>query len=159
MKRRLLGNVASLVMVQFANYVLPFLTLVYLTDTIGLELYGILAYAQGIITLSILFIDFGYDLSATNRISKNRHRKKYIGKLMGGIFAVKIILFLICFIAIFLYYYFDKKYINYNNIFLLSLFPIAVQSFTPLWFYHGTERLKYFAAISIASKLIIFIFY
>lgn len=154
MKNRLLENAISLWFIQIANYIVPFIILIHLTSAVGIEIYGVLAFSQGIITISTIFIDFGYDLSATNKISKNRHNKNYIDELIGGVLAIKFLLFLLCSLAIIVFYYANSKYASHGNIFLLSLFPLAMQSFAPLWFFQGIERMKYFAIASILSKII-----
>lgn len=154
MRRRLLGNTAALIAVQVVNYIAPFIILVHLTKTLGLEIYGVLAFAQGVIGLSAVLLDFGYSLSATNKISKNRSKKRYIGKVIGGVFLVKTLLFLLCAILIAIFSMLTKKYADYKIVFLLSLIPIAMQGFLPIWFFHGIEKMHYFAFASISSKVI-----
>jgi len=154
MRRRLLANTVALTAVQVVDYIVPFIVLVHLTKTLGLEVYGVLAFAQGIITISGVLLDFGYGLSGTNKISKNRIRKKYISKLIGGIYAVKLCLFLFCAALICIYSMSTEKYNDYKIIFLLSLIPIFMQGFLPSWFFHGAEKMHLFAFSSILAKII-----
>lgn len=154
MKQRLLSNAAYLVIVQIANYVAPLIILMHLTKTLGLKIYGILAFAQGVIAISVVLLDFGYSLSATNKISKNRNNKNYVGLMLGGITSVKIILFLFCSLLISSYAVLTEKYSSHNEIFILSLIPIAMQGFAPIWFFHGIEKMRYFAIATIAAKII-----
>lgn len=154
MRRRLLANTAALTVVQAVDYIVPFIVLVHLTKTLGLEVYGVLAFAQGIITISGVLLDFGYGLSGTNKISKNSIRKKYISKLIGGIYAVKFCLFLFCAALICAYSMSTDKYNDYKIIFLLSLIPIFMQGFLPSWFFHGTQKMHLFAFSSILAKII-----
>lgn len=153
MKSRLLGNTISLILVQIVNYIVPFVVLIHLTKTVGIEIYGVLAFAQGVIMLGAILVDFGYDLSATNKISANRKNKKYIEKIIGGIFLIKFFIFILFSILIVFFCSIDTKYSNYNNVFLLSIFPLAAQSFSPLWFFHGIEKIKYFAIVNICAKI------
>lgn len=153
-KKRILKNTLSLALVQVVNYVAPFLILAHLTKVLGLELYGVLAFSQGIIAISFVLLDFGYTLAATNKISVNRHNKIYVAKIIGGISVVKLFLFLLCCLGVVAYSYLTDKYADHRLIFLLSLLPLAMQGFAPLWFFHGVEQMKYFAAVSIAAKII-----
>lgn len=154
MKQRLVGNTLSLGVVQVANYIAPLVIILHLANTLGLEIYGILAFAQGIVAFFLIIIDFGFDLSATNKISKFRFNKSYIERLMGGILIIRLLLLMICSLVLVTYALLNSKYAQHSNIFILSLFPLAMQSFVPVWFFHGTERMKYFAMASIVAKII-----
>lgn len=154
MKRRLLSNAAYLVVVQIANYIAPLIILIHLTKTLGLSIYGVLAFAQGIIAISAVLLDFGYSLSATNKISKNRKNRQYVGSIIGGVFLVKVFLYIMCCLLILSYALLTEKYNEHRQIFLLSLIPIAMQGFAPIWFFHGIEKMKYFAMTTIMAKII-----
>ncbi len=154
MRRRLLANTLALTVAQVVEYIAPFIILVHLTKTLGLEIYGVLAFAQGIITISGVLLDFGYNLSATNKISKNRNYKYYISILIGGIYIVKICLFLLCALLITVYASSTQKYSDYKVIFFLSLIPILIQGLIPSWFFHGIEKIHIFASITVIAKII-----
>ena len=154
MKRRLLGNTALLGLTQAVNYIAPFLVLLHLTKTLGLDLYGVLSFSQGIANLCLVLIDLGYSLSATNKISRKRLDKKYIGKLIGGIFVIKTLLFLVCAIFIVCFTLHTKQYSNYKVIFWVSLFSIAMQGFIPSWFFYGVEKIKVISIAAIISKIL-----
>jgi PST family polysaccharide transporter len=140
--------------VQLANYIAPFIILIHLTKTLGLEIYGVLAFAQGIIAISTVILDFGYNLSATNKISKHRGNKRYITNIISGVYVVKIFAFSFCAIAILIYSSLTEKYSDYKLLFLLSLAPIAIQGFLPVWLFHGIERMRFFAIATIVAKFI-----
>lgn len=154
MKRRLFGNVAALGVIQLTNYITPFIVLVHLSKTLGIEIYGILAFAQGIVAISFVFLDFGYSLSATNKISKNRSNKTYVGKLLGGIIAIQIIIFLICAFFILLYAFITEKYLEHRFLLSLTIIPIFMQGMIPVWFFQGIEKMKYFAVAAITAKVL-----
>ncbi len=119
-----------------------------------MEIYGILAFAQGIIAVSLVFLDFGYSLSATNKISKNRSNKSYVGKLLGGIMAIQSIIFLMCALVILLYAFMTEKYLEHRFLLSLTIIPIFMQGLLPLWFFQGIEKMKYFAVATIIAKVL-----
>lgn len=149
-----MANTATLMVVQLVDYIAPFIILIHLTKTLGLEVYGVLAFIQGIIAICAVLLDFGYSLSGTNKISKNRNNKKYISSIIGGIYMIKLCLFLLCAILMVLYSTSTEKYGEHKLIFMLSLIPIFMQGFLPAWFFHGTEKLQFFAFSTIAARLI-----
>lgn len=154
MKRRLLVNTIALGLTQLVNYVVPFLVLIHLTNILGLHIYGILAFSQGIVSLSFVFLDLGYGLSATNKISKNRNSKKYISKLIGNILLIKLLLFFIC--ASFIIFFIEKteKYSEYSMVFWVSMGTILIQGLIPSWFFHGLEKIKFISLTSVIAKII-----
>ena len=66
----LLENFFSLSILQSANYLLPLVTLPYLTRVIGVELFGEFAVAAAIIIYFQTFVSFGFDYTATRNIAK-----------------------------------------------------------------------------------------
>jgi PST family polysaccharide transporter len=153
MQRRLFGNVAALGIIQLTNYVVPFVVLIHLSRKLGIEIYGVLAFAQGIIAISIVFIDYGFALSATNKISKNRNNKLYVSKILGGILSVQFFIFLICATIILLFAFTSEKYSAHRLLIIFSIAPILIQSIMPSWFFQGIEKMKYFAAATITAKV------
>jgi PST family polysaccharide transporter len=152
MKRRLFSNVAALGIIQLTNYITPLIILVHLSKKLGMEIYGILAFAQGVIAISFVFLDFGYSLSATNKISKNRSNKLYVAKLLGGIICIQLIIFIICALAIVIFALTTEKYQEHSFLLLLIIVPIFMQGMIPIWFFQGVEKMKYFAAATIVAK-------
>ena len=97
MKHRLVSNTISLTFIQVANYIAPLIMLVHLASVLGPETYGILAFGQAIIVMSSMLIDFGYSLSATDKISRYRRRSNYVSMIIGGIYVFKLLFFLLCY--------------------------------------------------------------
>lgn len=154
MNYKILKNTLWLLVVQATNYIAPFIVLIHLTKTLGLEVYGILAFTQGISTICAVVLDFGFGLSAINRISKNRNNKIYVSKIIGSISLIKLFLYLICCVGVVFYSLTTVKYASYSLLFLFSLIPLAAQGFMIDWFYQGIEKMRYIAILNIISKVI-----
>lgn len=154
MYKSIATNTAALVVVQVANYIAPLIILLHLTKTLGVEIYGVLAFSQGLMTTGFILVDFGYGMSATNKVSKNRGNQLYISKILSGTIVVKAVIYTIYAICVIIYAYTTEKYSEYWLIFILSLFPLAAQAAAPLWLFHGLEKMKYYAAISVFTKII-----
>ena len=154
MKHRLVSNTISLTFIQVANYIAPLIMLVHLASVLGPETYGILAFGQAIIIMSSMIIDFGYSLSATDKISRHRRRSNYVSMIIGGIFAFKLLLFLCCAIVVCLFANFSQAYAEHKFFLFLSLLPVFFQSFFPLWFFQGLEKMQFLAFFSVVIKVV-----
>ncbi len=152
MAHRLIPNTISLTFIQAANYIAPLILLVHLAKVLGPDTYGILAFGQAIIAMSVMVTDFGFSLSATNKIARFRSRTNYVSMMIGGIFAFKLILFLFCSSVVLLFANSSESYEEHKTFLLLTLLPIFFQSFFPLWFFQGLERMKQLALFSVIIK-------
>jgi polysaccharide transporter, PST family len=152
MKHRIINNSLALGLIQIANYIIPFVLLIYLGNLLGADLYGYIALSHSIMVLSFVLTDFGFSLSATNKISKFRTNKSFIAELIGGIIVIKLIVYALCSLIFLPIIYFSGAFDEHELILILTMFPIFTQCFTPLWFFQGIEKMKYIAAFMIFSK-------
>lgn len=154
---RVFQNASALAVMQITNYIVPLLVLLHLTSVLGVELYGVVAFVTGIVLLGFVVMDFGYSLSAANKISLNREKNNYVGKLVFSIVIVKIALFFVVALIVLSYAGLSSKYSGHKDIISLALLPIFFQGLLPLWFFQGIERMKNIAIISVLSKLSFFV--
>ena len=85
----LVKNTVMLYILQFSTYLFSFLTVPYQSRILGPEIYGILGVAGAVMIYFQLFMDFGFLLSATEDISKNRDDKQYICRKITSIAVIK----------------------------------------------------------------------
>jgi len=89
-----------LYIIQISNFLIPLITLPYLTRVLGLEGFGKLGFAQTIFFLFIFILDFGFNLSGAKNISVNKDSKKNIDTIYSNIQFIKfVIYFLLFFLA------------------------------------------------------------
>lgn len=89
--KRLAANTGALFL-QLANYILPFLLIPFLTRTLGVSLYGVVAFGLAIVQLACIFTDFGFSLSATRQIATCSHDKILVKKIVGAVHVCKLLL-------------------------------------------------------------------
>ncbi|MGM1344517.1 flippase [Morganella morganii] len=147
-------NALSLLIMQVINYLVPLITLPYLARTLGIVQYGALNLSLSLIQYGVIFITFGFNLSATRDIAKNRGNTQIISKIFWETISSKILL--LFFSCIILYY--STEFIDGFNsiryltvIFFMQLISVAID---PLWFFQGIERLVKISIITAIIRLI-----
>lgn len=145
-------NTAFLLVLQIASYLLPLLLIPYLTRVLGVTYYGIVALGLAMAQVACVITDFGFNLSATYRIAKAKDSQIAISETLGAVMACKAVLFVLvaCVTAVFLNV--SDKYHLYQNFFWLMLLPVLGQTFQPIWFFQGLERMGYITFYTIASR-------
>lgn len=152
--KKLLLNATSLTLSQALIYSIQIFVIVYLVTKIELEKYGLVAFSQAFVGASLTLLDLGFSISATNKISIYRNNKKYIGKLIGSIFTIKFILFILSASVVYLTLSYVDNFSEYKVIICLSLLQILVMNFIPSWIFYGTEKVHKFSFVNVISKLI-----
>ena len=89
----LLKNTVMLYILQFSTYLLALLVAPYETRVLGAEVYGgFLEASASIVIYFQLVIDFGFLLSATEEVSRNREDKKKLSEILSSVTTAKLVL-------------------------------------------------------------------
>lgn len=92
----LIKNIASLGIVQIANYVFPLITVPIISRIIGPDKFGAINYSGAFIAYFTMFIGYGFDLTATRRIAKDPQNESLRNQVFSEVFYTQIFLFFCC---------------------------------------------------------------
>lgn len=92
----LIKNIASLGIVQIANYIFPLITVPIVSRIIGPDKFGVINYSGAFIAYFTMIIGYGFDLSATRRIARDPQNEELRNRVFSEVFCTQIFLFLIC---------------------------------------------------------------
>ena len=152
--KKLKNNFMSLLILKGGNYIIPLITLPFLIDKLGVEKFGLIAFAEMIILYFKSIVDYGYDLTGTRLISENLDKKREINKNVSNIFTIKLILILCCFIVLILLIY-NFDYLHKISKLLIYSYGIVIgNALLPSWFFQGIEKMKYITIVNFISRLI-----
>lgn len=149
-----LENYFFMTILQILNMCFYILIYPFLIRTIGVEGYGLYAYAASIVLLFITFLNFGFDLPAAKRVAEHTDDKVYLQELVSTVFFSKIALGVLA-AAVFavLLYVFP---IMCDNRLVFSI--VYIQTFTfilfPQWYYQGLQKMKIVTLIQLSYRLL-----
>ncbi len=152
-KSVLLKNTLMLYILTFSGYFLNFITAPYQSRIFGPEIYGLLGFAGSCAVYVQLFLDFGFLLSATQDVSRERENKKRISEIFSAVFACKIILGLIA-LAVVTVLCITVKTLR-DNILLYMLYFVAtfINAMLPDFLYRGLEKMSSITYRAVSVKL------
>lgn len=160
--RTVAENFISLSTLQVLVYVIPLITLPYLTRVLGVANYGLVNFAIAFNTYFQILTDYGFGLSAVREISVNRDDPERVSEIFSSVMIIKGILTLVSF-GILLAIIMTVPMFSANWLIYVFAFGLVVGStISPMWLYQGMERMKYITLLNVLTNLIflatIFIF-
>lgn len=160
--KRILENMISLTGLQFASYILPLITLPYLTLVLGPEKFGLTQYAISLITYFQFFTDYGFNLSATRELAICRDDNQKISQIFSSVMFIKLCLCILSFIILLLIVMFIPKFSEDSYVYILTFGMVIGYMLFPTWLFQGLEYMRYTSILNIIGKIVftvlIFIF-
>lgn len=138
---------------QASNYLFPLLTLPYLMRVLGAENFGVVAMVQAWIQYIIIFVDYGFNFSATILISVNKNKQSKINSIYTAVTAAKLLLLLFVSCIFSLYVMINGSDI-YSHLILLGMISVIGTVIFPVWLFQGIEKMQGIAICTTIAKCI-----
>ena len=152
--KTVLANFSYLSILQVFTILFPLLTYPYLLRVIGLELYGVIVFAQSIIIYISLVINFGFNMSSAKEVAIHKEDKEKLSRIVSTTYISKFILWVICgvgyLVVITTFDFFREYYWVYFLSYLLTFNELLL----PTWFFQGIEKMKYITIVNVSSRLV-----
>ena len=134
-KNRVFENFISLGALQIFSYVIPLITLPYLSRVLGVEKFGLVFFAMAFVEYFRVLTDYGFNLSATREIAVNRHNQNNLSNIFNSVTVVKFLLLIISFGILLLSLAFIPKLHDEWLVFMLSFLMVVGNAIYPFWFF------------------------
>lgn len=147
-------NMASLGLLQIANYIIPILVIPFVTRALGADAFGKAMYAQNIIAYLTILVNYGFEYAATQDIAINKNNKERTINLFWSVIVSKFVLLLLSFLLLLvLYVVFPKVHDDFWLYFFAALVNIGFAVF-PTWFFQGMEKMAKMAVFNFAVRVV-----
>lgn len=153
LRHRIFHNFISLSALQGASILIPLITVPFLIRVIGIEKFGVLGMALALVMYFELITDYGFDLSATRRISQNRNDPYQLQMIYNSVLVLKTGLCIISFIIFSLIVWALPVFREYSLIYFLTFGRVIGKCLFPVWFYQGMEQMKFITRFNLTAKI------
>jgi PST family polysaccharide transporter len=153
-KRLLIENIASLSLLQWVNYLVPLLLIPFLVRSLGIEVFGLVMFAQSVSTIFIIFSDLGFSITGTRKISILTDDKKQISEIFWDITTIKVATLILLFGVLLILIAFVPKFSKEPLLFIFSYGVTIGSTIFPSWFFQGIQKMKIITVVNATAKLI-----
>lgn len=146
-------NSIWLYILQFANLILPLLTIPYVTRVLGTAGYGEYSIAYNWMTYCQVIVEYGFALGGARKIAISGSLEED-NKNFSEILTARFGLFLACFIVInFICIITESGRNKYANVMILMLivFSVVLQA---NWIFQGKQQMKFITIVNVAGRAI-----
>jgi polysaccharide transporter, PST family len=154
LRRGLVQNVIALYGVQICTYALPLMTFPYLARVLGPSGWGSVVFAQAIGAVIAVFVEYGFDLSASRETSRHRNEPRLLSELISGVLGAKVLLAALCICGAVFSRRFTHHIAPSLALFWSSTIWGVCQGINMLWYFQGLERMRLASALEIGGKVV-----
>lgn len=150
--RRLSANVLYLTLLKIAEYLLPLITIPYLSRVIGVDGLGAIAFAAAVVLWLQTISDWGFNYSATRDVARIRDDINAVSEIFSNVFWARCMLMVVSLLILsLLILCFDKFYDN-RIVLLLTFLLIPGRILFPEWYFQAIEQMKYVTILNLLTK-------
>jgi polysaccharide transporter, PST family len=152
-RKIVLENFLSLTTLQGISYILPLVVLPYLVRVIGIEKFGLIAFAQAFVQYFMILTDYGFSLSATRTIALIGEHKKKMNALFSSVMTVKLIFAAASLLILIIILHLVPKFKADWLVYIFSFGTVIGNTLFPVWFFQGKEKMRYITFVNVLSGI------
>lgn len=145
-------NFFRLAIVQAVNLILPLITIPYIIRIVGIENVGLIAFATSIVNYFGVFINYGFNLTATKMIAQNLNNHQALNKIFCNVTYSKALLSFLSLVIFSLLFLFVNFLSENIFIYIFLFFSAIFTNMSPEWFFQGVQELKFITRVNLILK-------
>lgn len=146
-----LKNASYLTLFEVMRMAMPFIALPYLFRVVGEEHYGTVVFAQAIVALFALFINFGLDISAVRDVAIHRSQPERLNHIFSAVIFIKSALALLVAGVLALAIHLIPALGAISTLLAYAFIACIADIFLPVWYYQGRENMKILTIVRFLS--------
>ncbi|MGM2631954.1 oligosaccharide flippase family protein [Bacillus cereus group sp. Bce040] len=153
--KRIAVNTIFLSMLQMFNYVMPFFLFPYLMYILGTKNFGAWMLVLSITQYLNILIDYGFNLSATRKVTLFKNDKVKINQLFTNVMFVKLLFFAFAFGLVLICNNEMNNLLHIPNGLMVEMFLYLFGLIlTPFWLFQGLEQLKVPTVLNLIARMV-----
>ena len=149
--RQVLHDIASVYGVQFANYVLPLVTVPYLARVLGATSWGLVAMTQAFAMYGSLAIEYGFVFSATRQIATAKNTRE-VEDVIAGVSGAKMLLSGVVIAAATLAFLLIPWFHQHPLLLWVAVAAEILKASHPSYFFYGVHKIAVASALDISAR-------
>ena len=151
---RLIKNTIALYALSFSSQLINLLLIPFETRVLGAEAYGVLSLGVSLSIILSLVFDFGFILSATERVVSIGRNHVELSSLLSNVSAVKVLIVSFMLIPLVMLLLFIAPFRDYPLLFFLYYIAYAFNALLPDFIYRGLEDMKTVSVRTVAVRIV-----
>lgn len=153
MDQQLKKNVISLTFLQIGNYLAPLIVLPYLTRVLGVDGFGQIGFATAFTMYFVLFVEWGFNLSATRDVSIKRADKSARSAVFWETTAARLFLTIISVSVLIFLMNVVPKLGEQSVLLWFGMLQVMASSLSSAFYYQGVEKMGAMSLINMGIRL------
>lgn len=153
-RRRVFSNLLFLTILQYASYIFPILTVPYLTRVIGVDKFGLVAFAQATVSYAGVLSSYGFPLTTTRDVAVHQDDRDRLQQIFSEVIWTKLFLSAIGVIFIGAVVALLPTHRGEYLLFIASYTVVAANVFSCEWFLQGVQDMRYITVMGLLARTI-----
>jgi len=151
--KKIIENFLSLSLIRVADFLLPLIVLPYLITVLGVEKFGLTAFAAALVNYFLNITQYGFSLSAVRDLSKNQDNPQRLEEIYNSVINTKFFLLILSALVFALLIIIVPSFSEYYLLYVFSFGLVIGDVLFPKWFFQGVEQMRFITLINILFKL------
>jgi len=153
-KHRLVKDSLILFGVQITGYILPMVTLPYLTHVLGPENFGLLALGTALVLYFVILVEFGFGVTGPRQVAIAQADPEQISRIYSTIMACKMTLLAASALVLGVVVAAVPGFRKYQVLYWVSFLQVIGWGLSPTWLLQGMQKMRYVAFADYGAKII-----
>ena len=148
----LFKNLLSLSAIKGFDYIVPLILIPFLFRTLGVEMFGLVYFAQAFIGYFMAFTQFGFNFYTTHYIASNISDAQKTREAFWSVISAKLAFAAAAFAAMAAIVFRFEAFHAHREVYFLYFGIVAGEALFPSWFFQAVEKMKFITYITLSAR-------